>query len=141
MKSKLLVAASLLAISVTASAMPAKPKACPSASALHDVGLSREIVVRNDRDQTWIVGHLRDNYGTKNDWSFLVANVQADDEDDAYNKANESLNSLSFAQGPVALEQISKWACVYNTSEGYLAVSVTPAFDGANVGNVTSYFK
>lgn len=141
MKAKLLVAATLLAVSVTASAMPAKPKKCPSASALHDVGLSRDIVVQNDKDQTWIVGHLRDDYGTKNDWTFLVANIQADDEEDAYNKAKDSLNSLSFAQGPVAIQQISKWACAYNTDEGYLGISVTPAFDGANFGNVTSYFK
>ncbi len=49
MKSKLLVAATLLAVSVSASAMPPKPKKCPSASALHDVGLSREIVVPNEQ--------------------------------------------------------------------------------------------
>ena len=131
MKLKLLVAASLLAFSVNSiAAMPPKPKKCPTAASIQAEGLSNELVVQ-DSDGTWVVGLMQSDYGTKYSWTFVVGKIEADDENDAFDKATASLSSLAFARGPIAISQISKWGCAYTNDENYPAVAVSPSLEGS----------
>lgn len=128
---KLIFTASLLAFSVsTLAGMPAKPKKCPTAANISSTELTRDVVVQ-DQDGSWVVGVMSNAYGTKNNWTFVIGKIEADDEDDAFNKASASLSSLSLMRGPIAIQQISKWGCAYGNDENYPAVAVTPAFDGS----------
>lgn len=129
MKIKLLIAATALAFTSNAFALPPKPAKCPGVEAIRAGGLSKEIV-EQDRDGTWLVALIKSNYDTKDSWSFVVGKIQAKDRADAFKKASASLASLTFRQGPIPVTQIKRWACMYATDQNYVAVSVTPDLTG-----------
>ena|SRR3990167_4594069 len=138
MKSKLLlVATSLLAFSTAVHAFPTKPAKCPSVASIAAVGLNKN-VVEQDKDGLWVVGMMKHNYDTRDTWTFVVGKINAKNKNDAFQKASASLAGLSFAQGPVAVERINRWACGYNSAAGYAAVSVSPHLDGISLTNVPS---
>jgi hypothetical protein len=137
MKIKLLATAAILALSTTVYALPQKPEKCPSTSAIHDAGLGDDIIVQDNHGQ-WIVGLMSSEYDTPGvTWTFLVGNIDAADQEEAYNKAKDSLETIQFQKGPVPIQQISRWGCVYNNENNYIAIAVTPDLSGGMLQNVT----
>jgi hypothetical protein len=103
--------------------MPPKPAKCPGASSIASFGVD---VVESDKDGTWVAGVLSNNYDTQNAWTFALGKISARNANEARDKAMDSLGSLSFRYGPVAVEQYNVWACLYGTAEGYMGVTITP---------------
>lgn len=132
MSIKLLVAATALALVSSAYALPPKPVKCPSEDAIRAGGLSKE-VVEQDKDGTWLVALIKSKYDTKDSWSFVVGKIPATDRAEAYRKAVASLATVTFKQGPLPVTQIKRWACMYGTSQNYIAVAVTPDLTGGFV--------
>jgi hypothetical protein len=136
MKTKLLVAASILAFATAAQALPPKPAKCPGAAAINSVGLSKDVVAQ-DKDGLWVVGVMKNKYDTKDAWTFVVGRIDAKDAKDAFKKASATLPTLKFQQGPIAIQQLNKWGCAYSTDAGYVAISVTPQLQGMSLSSVS----
>ena len=127
MKVKILtsiIATTLLTLS-TAHALPPKPDKCPSVSALQSIALER---AEKDNDGKWGAGVMRNNYDTKDSWTFVVGDIQADDESDAMNKARDAMTSLHFSEGPKPM--FDMWFCMYKNDKNYVSVAVNPPLDG-----------
>ncbi len=125
---KILIATSIslaLIVSAAANAMPTKPAVCPTAIALQAANF--ELVQKHPEKETWIAAQLHNNFETEDAWSFAVVKIQADNEADAKAKAEASLASIQFKDGPIAFEKYNVWFCGYSTAEGYFAAAVTPA--------------
>lgn len=100
-----------------------QPQMCPSAANIRAVGVSRNTI--QDGNGLWITGRRNQAYGTTNQWTFLLGNIPASNISDAYNKAAAALPSLILLVGPVK-DTLGRWSCVYNTAQGYMAVTITP---------------
>ena len=135
MKTKLILAATLLAFSTLAQAMPVKPAKCPSPASLAANGLNRNTVAL-DRDGLWAVGMMKNKYDTRDPWTFVIGRIRANNADDAFQKATANLSSLSFQVGPIAVERINRWGCGYNTAAGYTASAFTPNLEGITITTV-----
>lgn len=105
--------------------MPPKPDRCPGASAIKSAGIE---VVMQSGNGTWVAGIEANKYDTADAWTFAVGEIPASSEEDARAKAIESLRNLQFKLGPVPVAQYNVWACLYQTDQGYRAISVTPPF-------------
>ncbi len=130
MKNKLLSATVILALSSNVFAMPKKPERCPGAEAIASAGLSDEIIEK-DMNGQWLVTVISNQYdtpGTK--WSFIVARIDAESREEAFEKAKISLGSLDHKQGPTAIQQISRWGCTYSNAQNYVAIAITPDLAG-----------
>lgn len=137
MKIKLLTAATLLALSTSVYPMPQKPAKCPSAAAIHDGGLSTDLVEKDYNGQ-WVVGLISSQYDTPGvTWTFIVGKIDAADGEEAYNKAKESLETLQFKSGPVPIQQISRWGCAYSNANNYILIAVTPDLAGGMLQSMT----
>ncbi len=99
------------------------PEKCPGESAIAAVGIES---VANIVGSIWAAGVMSNNYDTTDAWSFAVAGIYASDEDEAREKATESLSSLQYVAGPISIPIVDAWGCLYQTSQGYQAVTITP---------------
>lgn len=135
MKSKLLLAASILA-ATSALAYPPKPAKCPDAATIAAGGLSKSVIAKDQNGQ-WVVGMMKSKYDTKDNWTFVVGRISATGPEDAYDKATAALHSLKYQQGPVAMQQISKWGCTYSNNANYAAIAVTPSLEGVAITSIT----
>jgi len=109
------------------------PVDCPNPAAIQAAGVSSNVVKVNDG---WFAGRRHELYGTTHLWTFAIANIAANDAQDAYNKAVTGLKSLVFLAGPVI--ENGRWVCSYQTSvEGYSAFAVTPPISLAETVNYT----
>jgi hypothetical protein len=108
--------------SLTAYAAPV-PTQCPGVEAIKAAGLAS--AERVDEDGGFAVGQVN-TYGTPNNWGFVifVPYTDAGSEQDALNKANQSLPTLTGGQGPIQNE--GRWICTYSTANGYQAGALTP---------------
>lgn len=124
---KLLIATSVSLAFIAAQAtlaMPPKPAKCPGVKALKT---SEFDIAQQDKDGTWVAGVIHNNYDTKDAWTFAIGKINATSQQDAMDKAEAGLKTLTFQTGPIAVEKYNLWACGYYTGEGYPAVAVTPA--------------
>lgn len=137
MKRKLVLAASILALSTTALAFPPKPAMCPGAASLAAAGLDSRVISRGP-DGLWAVGMLKNKYDTTVFWTFIIARISANDAVDAFNRAAANLKTLTFQQGPVANQRLNKWECFYSTASGYAAIAVNPSLEGAAISTLTN---
>jgi hypothetical protein len=99
-----------------------EPEKCPSESAIASVGIESVSNIAG----TWAASVAANNYDTNDTWSFTVVGITASDEEDARGKAMESLQSLQYMIGPTPVPVVDAWGCVYQTDQGYNAMSVTP---------------
>lgn len=136
MKVKFLIAATILAFSAAAQAMPAKPAKCPGVPALKSIGLSKDVVIRDKTDKTWAVGRMKHKFDTRDDWTFVVGKIEADNTKEAYKKAASALKTLRFQQGPIAVQRYNRWACTYSNDRAYPAVAMTPSIEGAGIAGI-----
>ena len=134
---RLIIAASILALSAAAHALPSKPAKCPSVDSIRAVGLSTDAVEQDRNDGTWAVGFWRSKYDTVDSWSFIIGKIPARNNIEAYEKAKAALASISFKSGPVAAAQINRWMCGYNNNANFVAVSVTPDLRSGKLNSVT----
>lgn len=130
---KVFTLTTLISLSVIASSAIfsyPKPEMCPSVAALQSVKF--EVASLYSKNNTWAVGVLRNNYETKDTWTFFIDGFKAKDNDDAIAKGNAALTSLSFLGGPFHVEQpdFDMWYCDYNTILGEQTMAYTPAYQG-----------
>jgi hypothetical protein len=138
MKSTLLLAATVLAISTTTQAYPPKPDKCPTAADVQSAGIHKEMVVQDWKKQWVVVGMLSAPYNTDNNWSFQISGIDAANEDDAFNQAAASLTSLKNDKGPMPLPKINRWGCTFTTQETYTGIAITPTLMGNASGILNS---
>lgn len=100
-----------------------KPKTCPAVAAITAIGVSRN--VQPNGEDLWVAGRRDQQYGTIDDWTFLIGNIPATGIDQAYHEATSALASLAFQKGPLT-GPLSKWLCYYTTLQGYTAVTINP---------------
>ncbi len=129
MKLKMTLLAALLTCTAPLYAFPTQPSKCPDADKIAAAGLSKDIIEKDFNGQ-WIVLMPRNNYKTVNSWSFIISKIDAENREEAYTKAVNSLQTLTFDQGPYQVSHMKKWGCRYHTSENFLGVTVTPDLQG-----------
>lgn len=136
MKTKLLLAASILTLSTVTLAFPPKPAMCPGAASLAAAGLDSRIIARGP-DGLWAVGMLKNKYDTNVTWTFIIARISANDAVDAFNRATANLKTLTFQQGPVANQRLNKWECFYSTASGYAGIAANPSLEGESISSLS----
>jgi hypothetical protein len=98
-----------------------KPEKCPSVSSIITEGLN--YVEKNG--ETYIAAQVS-RYGTSDTWGFVVWEIAATSTEDALNKGQNALSSLSYRAGPTYIASENVWACLYHTANGYKAAALTP---------------
>ena len=127
MKIKFLIAVSVFAFSTIVQAMPTKPEKCPGINEIASVGLSKDFIGKNKDNDTWTVGMPHNMYKTNVSWTFLIGNINAKNQDEAYQKANDSLPTLIRNSELTYMQDLNVWMCFYKTKTRYNAVSISPA--------------
>ncbi|STY28339.1 hemin binding protein Hbp [Legionella wadsworthii] len=125
MKLQVMNAVLLLSLSqFSFGALPPKPNACPSVSALKAIGVSDMI----KEDGQWYGAVQSNNYNTTDKWTFVIGAFRATDESDAKQQALRAINSLSFLSGPEAfnMDGQDSWICGYKDRSGHTAATITP---------------
>ncbi len=111
----------------TVLAFPPKPEKYPDAAVIAAAGLSKETAELGS-DKLWTVSIMHVEYpGTNEAWTFIVSKIPAISAQDAYLKAIASLGSMTYAQGPVKIDDILRWAVIYRSKEQYAGMAITPA--------------
>jgi hypothetical protein len=100
-----------------------KPSSCPQASEIIKVGLSSNLT--RDNDGKWYAGRSAQYYGTFHKWTFVIGGITAANKNDALQKANHALKTLSYKSGPQSAPA-EKWLCLYNNASNFLSGAVTP---------------
>jgi hypothetical protein len=128
---KLKIMATLLCLSLSQlsfSVPPPKPAACPSMSALKAVGIN--LVLK--KYGVWYGGVKNANYATKENWTFVIGEFLAKNQDEARSKIIASLNSMTLFEGgpqPFIIQGKDSWLCAYRDQSGHFASAVTPIED------------
>ena len=125
MRLRLLVAPVVLFITQLVNATPSpKPVSCPTDLAIKKIGVS---AIAQDRADTWMAVELKNNYGTSDEWTFMITAFKGNTPEEILKKANEALTKLYFTDGPIQNGQ--KWFCTYLTGSDpfIVGMAVTPA--------------
>ena len=102
--------------------VPPQPTKCP---AVVNIQKTSFISAKKFNDGSYGSFQLG-TYDTQDTWAFIVAHIPASSTQDAVSKAETALKSLSFYSGPQYFAQHNLWACFYDISSGYQAITVTP---------------
>ena len=117
----------LMAISSlhTATALPTKPSNCPDVKVIKNIKFD---TVNKDNVYTgkWYAENWVDSLGTDRSWSFIMTNISAMEEPEAWSKAYKGLKSMEFASGPY-VSSADEWVCMYENAEGYDSYAITPS--------------
>lgn len=127
MKFKLLTASLALIIANTAFAETNAPTSCPFPSAFKNIAITN---VMKDEDGSWLGVEWKNNFGTTNEWTFAVGDIEAESAGDALVQVNTTINELSYQQGPIkgGNDNITMWICIYSTPvKAFAAATITPA--------------
>lgn len=109
------------------------PNACPSVAALQNANL-QDLTAEMSTPGLWFSANFTEPYGTTHTWTFVVGNIKAYSADDAKEKALASLKSLQYVVGP-EMGPLRRWTCRYSTTEGYVALTLTPPIRGGSISN------
>jgi len=121
-KSKLATLTGALVLASSTFAMTEKPMACPSLVAIQGEGVTMASEILGDLYLTYNTS----NYGTPNDWYFIMGPVSAQSEANALEKANKVLKTMSSIPFPQSDED-GNWVCEYPTgSQDLEAIAVHP---------------
>lgn len=130
-KSKIipLIASLIFAGSALAAKINDETIVCPSVNALKSAGVVMPEVVGFN---SYIVYNLG-QYGTENNWVFVVGLIPAESDDDAINQANDALATLSG--NPEPEEYRENLMCNYDIGSGLMAIAsvVKGNVTGANL--------
>jgi hypothetical protein len=108
----------------------ASPLTCPSTSQIQQVGLSKQLI--QDNNGRWYAGRTIQNYGTPEQWTFIIGGIRARNESSAYFMAQHALKSLRSITRPVPVPA-DKWLCLYSNHAGYLSGAITPPVTGHSI--------
>lgn len=127
---KMKVVASMLCMSLsclavqTSYAAASMPEKCPSVSAIQSVGVN----IAEQARGTWFAGVLSNSYDTSDAWTFVIGPFSGTDKDDVLSQATNSLQTLTFIQGPENMDDSEEQSfCLYTADDQHYAVAVTPA--------------
>jgi hypothetical protein len=121
---------------IATAGLPPKPAHCPEASELQNAQL---IFAVEKLGQYITVG--QGNYGTEENWAFAVANVHANGPDEALEKANNAIKSLTGSPSPMPVPMADVWACIYQLDNGYVPVAITPLPSMGNIQGIVGNLK
>jgi len=120
-KSMLAIAGSLVLAS-SAFAMAEKPSACPSVVSLQGEGVTTATGMGG-----LYITYNSSNYGTSEQWFFVMGPVTAHSEEHALEVANKVLATMSVTPFPVYDEEGRNWQCKYPTNnQGIDALATVP---------------
>jgi hypothetical protein len=129
-KKEFKVVVSTILLSLTASfafaatpPIPPQPERCPTVAALQAVGVSRQTLMINS---LWFAGRRDNVYGTGNHWTFILGNIPANNNSQAYTKAVTAISTLFFQAGPWYEREWNRWTCLYADADGFPAVAFNP---------------
>ena len=117
---KLFLSALIILISNPVLASKEMKYDCPSIEKIKSNGLEYDSIYY---DGTYYTVHKNDNYESPYHWTFQVWGISASSKDDAFNKANDALASLSGT--PQAEYANGFMDCVYNNEYGYVTEAYT----------------
>jgi hypothetical protein len=101
-----------------------KPMKCPSAKSIKSISINQTLF--KDGNGNWYGGRSKQYYDTSDIWTFVIGNIRANNNKDAYRFALRAMRSLSFYDGPMRGRNDQEWVCLYRNNEDYLALTVTP---------------
>ncbi len=116
-----------LLVATTTFALPPKPTNCPSVTALQ--GALFDYATKNGPADPWQVAQRTNNFNTAEPWTFTLFFFDVQTEQDAIVAATQSLNSLTFVQGPLPYESLDAWLCIYQANNEVQGLAITPAMD------------
>lgn len=96
---------------------------CPQAKDIKSVGVNARLF--RDSTGNWVAGRSSQRYNTADQWSFVIYNIVAKNNDDAYNLANKALAALKFRSGPNVGRNKDEWYCLYRAGK-YQSAAITP---------------
>lgn len=140
MKKKLLCVLSAVAVSIVsqiaiaAIPQPPQPAVCPSVAAIKPVGVSQNT---RQISKLWFAGRRANKYGTADAWTFIIGDIPAIDNVDAFQKAMVGLKTIFLQTGPFYDMQWNRWVCLYATQGGLPAIAMNPPLDSGSNTNLT----
>lgn len=109
--------------SVNATTMP-KPEQCPSVASLKAVGIQLNEVFETyiGRWETRTVN----KFNTNNYWYFDIARIHANDQNEAHQKANDTLSTMILTSGEPKWypPPVDHWMCEYFAWPLYIVIRV-----------------
>jgi hypothetical protein len=117
--------------------IPPQPERCPAVAALQKVGVSRQTLAINS---LWFAGRRDNAFGTADQWTFIVGNITATNNSQAYDKAVTALSTLFFQAGPWYEREWNRWVCLYANAQGFPAVAFNPPLTSFNA-SIAQYIK
>lgn len=97
--------------------LPAKPAQCPNASVIKQTGLS---MAERVLGQGYSVYHFSP-YDTNNQWLFVIAIIDANNEVAALSQGNQVLKTLTGSPKPIPTDDQDAWQCTYQVQGQYVA--------------------
>ncbi len=102
-----------------------KPKACPSVAMLKAQGFVKSQLFRGTK--TYVAVNTS-HYGTQDKWTLIMWGIEAKNEKDALDIANDYLKTMNGNPEPQSDRNEKSWACLYNVKY-YVTMAVTPGKD------------
>lgn len=99
------------------------PTVCPSAAYIK--ATTFDVIKQGRYSNLWIAMQSHQKYDTSGDWTFIFE-LQADDKEEAYRKANDALRTLKLMEGPSGMDYV--WFCQYQSDQPvFSAIAMTTA--------------
>jgi hypothetical protein len=117
--------------------IPPQPERCPTVEALQAVSVSRQTIAINS---LWFAGRRDNAFGTKNQWTFIIGNITATNNSQAYSKAITALSTLFFQAGPWYEREWNRWVCLYANAQGFPVIAMDPPLTSLN-SSIAQYIK
>ena len=114
-------ALTMIALNAPTYAMPQRPAKCPAVANIKFAGLS----YATSGDEGYTVAQFN-NYSTNDKWLFGFTSIQAKSSQEALTIGRQLLGTLYGTPQPVAITSENIWGCLYETSQGYYGVALTP---------------
>lgn len=139
MKLRALLAVSLVGLcQMSFAKMPPKPAKCPAVSALKS---SPFLFAQKPDEAPGYVAATMGSYGTKDQWAFVMAFIEADNMASAVMTANKELPNVYGNPEPFPVEDQEVWFCGYGVKgTPYQAIAITPLNMGG-IKQATSLVK
>ena len=115
-------------------AIPFRPEKCPAAAQIKSEGLSYAEV----GFQGYTVAQFSD-YGTNDAWLFGFTSIPAMSSQQALNVGHQRLSTLFGAPKPTIARSNNAWTCLYQTSNGFYGIAVTPPPIHMGAGMIDQY--
>lgn len=122
-KKLVLITVTLCLSQFTLAAFHPKPDQCPNISVIQAEGLSQAEAFKSNY---WGAFQIS-SYRLKELWAFIIIPIEANNEHQAIQKGNETLQNVSGAPSPQS--DADDWFCEYHAPGDYYAIAVANPYD------------